>query len=275
MIPQLMRVRICRQKSKKSNIESTVLAIGKKRALKIQNEFTEREKTASTGSNFTPILFFLYREVLGEVEEFAKIRSSLPGSSWMSDDHRVGLSPFYSRSPSASPSRSDSPTPAWSYQGQLRQWAKNTQKLQFSFFEFFSNGFFFSIFFSCWFTLLIFIIIGSSSCFSSPRWSPSSSVRSSPMSEPEERFPDTYSPIENFSDDEENDAAIPESLKVDDPNAITDGGASSSSRNVVSISADNPISPVTKKAKLSPSAYNTFQPVFFPSPPIRRSFSNR
>ena len=94
------------------------------------------------------------------------------------------------------------------------------------------------------------------------------------MSEPEERFPDTYSPIENFSDDEENDAAIPESLKVNDTNAITDGGASSSSRNVVSISADNPISPVTKKAKLSPSAYNTFQPVFFPSPPIRRSFSN-
>ena len=38
------------------------------------------------------------------------------------------------------------------------------------------------------------------------------------MSEPEERFPDTYSPIENFSEDDDNDTAatIPETLKVDD-----------------------------------------------------------
>ena len=51
-----------------------------------------------------------YREVQDEVEEFTRIRSSLPGSSWMSDfSDRVGMSPFYSRSPSASPTRSNSP----------------------------------------------------------------------------------------------------------------------------------------------------------------------
>ena len=52
-----------------------------------------------------------YRQVQDEVEEFARIRSSLPGSSWMSENDREGLSPFYSRSPTASPSRSESPCP--------------------------------------------------------------------------------------------------------------------------------------------------------------------
>ncbi len=89
-----------------------------------------------------------FRQVRDEVEEFARIRSSLPGSSsWMSSDYsRVGLSPLHSRSPSASP-RSSSPVPSYH-------------------------------------TL--------------------SSAESSPMSDPGDRCP-TYSPIETFSDDGEDD----------------------------------------------------------------------
>ena len=59
-----------------------------------------------------------YREVQTEVEEFARLRSSLPGSSWMipspssSSSACHGLSPLYSRSPSSSP-RSVSPSPSY------------------------------------------------------------------------------------------------------------------------------------------------------------------
>ena len=73
------------------------------------------EKTKSNEEKQYRINSPSYREVQNAEEEFAKIRSSLPGSSWMSSGSArlVGMSPLYSRSPSSSPSRSTSPVPSY------------------------------------------------------------------------------------------------------------------------------------------------------------------
>ena len=74
------------------------------------------EKTKSNEEKQYRINSPSYREVQNAEEEFAKIRSSLPGSSWMSasgSSRMVGMSPLYSRSPSSSPSRSTSPVPSY------------------------------------------------------------------------------------------------------------------------------------------------------------------
>ena len=143
-----------------------------------------------------------YREVQGEVEEFAKIRAA--GSSWMSSS-TLGLSPFHSRSPSASP-RSSSPVPSYH-----------------------------------------------ASCLSS--------AESSPMTDPEERCPPTYSPIETFSDEED------------------DSNVTSNEKQQPSTSSKRPLdsqeswsSPKRPSISSSPSYITMYQPMYLP-PTIKRSFS--
>lgn len=133
-----------------------------------------------------------YREVQDEVEEFAKIRSSLPGSSSWNLNRSIGMSPLYSRSPSPAASRSESPLPSYS-------------------------------------------------CSSSPLWSSSTS----PMSDPEDRCPPTYSPIEYFSDeDEDANDLVPVVIEKSARSNLSEAGSSS------------------KKARISNCVQTLYQPMY-------------
>ena len=147
-----------------------------------------------------------YREVQTEVEEFARIRSSLPGTSWMmpspSGSAGHGLSPLYSRSPSASPTRSISPTP--SYSASL------------------------------------------------------SSAASSPLRGTDE--PCSYSPIETFSDGDDDDAE-----EAPSPATV---------KNPLATSPSSSMSMPSKKPKMSPAyVSNVYQPMYMYLPSFKRSLS--
>ena len=124
----------------------------------------------------------------------------------------LGLSPLYSRSPSASPSRSSSPVP--SYHG---------------------------------------------SCLSS--------AGSSPRSDPEDRCPPTYSPIETFSDDEEdkNETICNEVSEDQEPGT--------SFKRKFSTSEEPECSPKRPNFSTSPSYITMYQPMYLPPTNIKRSIS--